>query len=186
MEKNRDSTTPKRRGRSFHCSPFLGLCMAARRVRHVEGWRLESIVISRLSRPFCGPLRLPVRSFCGPNPREHPRTHVRSTSNPSILRGFAGHRFLMKIGAAGFEPATPCSQSRCATKLRHAPCHRVYSRLRTLPHARARPSSKPARRPSPPGGNADHRTGPRRVTTSFRASVASTPASARATRGHRR
>jgi hypothetical protein len=27
------------------------------------------------------------------------------------------------IGAAGFEPATPCSQSRCATKLRHAPLH---------------------------------------------------------------
>ena len=26
------------------------------------------------------------------------------------------------IGAAGFEPATPCSQSRCATRLRHAPC----------------------------------------------------------------
>jgi hypothetical protein len=25
------------------------------------------------------------------------------------------------IGAAGFEPATPCSQSRCATRLRHAP-----------------------------------------------------------------
>ncbi len=26
------------------------------------------------------------------------------------------------IGTAGFEPATPCSQSRCATRLRHAPC----------------------------------------------------------------
>ena len=25
------------------------------------------------------------------------------------------------VGAAGFEPATPCSQSRCATGLRHAP-----------------------------------------------------------------
>ena len=25
------------------------------------------------------------------------------------------------VGATGFEPATPCSQSRCATKLRHAP-----------------------------------------------------------------
>jgi hypothetical protein len=25
------------------------------------------------------------------------------------------------VGAAGFEPATPCSQSRCATRLRHAP-----------------------------------------------------------------
>lgn len=25
------------------------------------------------------------------------------------------------VGATGFEPATLCSQSRCATKLRHAP-----------------------------------------------------------------
>ncbi len=25
------------------------------------------------------------------------------------------------VGPAGFEPATPCSQSRCATKLRYGP-----------------------------------------------------------------
>jgi hypothetical protein len=25
------------------------------------------------------------------------------------------------VGLAGFEPTTPCSQSRCATKLRHSP-----------------------------------------------------------------
>ena len=25
------------------------------------------------------------------------------------------------VGATGFEPATSCSQSRCATRLRHAP-----------------------------------------------------------------
>ncbi len=25
------------------------------------------------------------------------------------------------VGATGFEPATPCSRSKCATKLRHAP-----------------------------------------------------------------
>lgn len=25
------------------------------------------------------------------------------------------------VGPAGFEPAAPCSQSRCATKLRHGP-----------------------------------------------------------------
>ncbi len=25
------------------------------------------------------------------------------------------------VGAAGFEPATPWSQTRCATRLRHAP-----------------------------------------------------------------
>ncbi len=26
-----------------------------------------------------------------------------------------------KIGTTGFEPATPCSQSKCATKLRYVP-----------------------------------------------------------------
>ena len=26
------------------------------------------------------------------------------------------------VGLAGFEPATPCSQSRCAAKLRYSPC----------------------------------------------------------------
>src|SRR5215208_2275908 len=27
----------------------------------------------------------------------------------------------LAVGARGFEPPTPCSQSRCATRLRHAP-----------------------------------------------------------------
>ena len=30
-------------------------------------------------------------------------------------------QILFMVGATGLEPATPCSQSRCATKLRHAP-----------------------------------------------------------------
>lgn len=33
------------------------------------------------------------------------------------------------VGMAGFEPATPCSQSRCATKLRHIPCCCVVGRF---------------------------------------------------------
>ena len=40
------------------------------------------------------------------------------------LLGVTDHaRKLLKalVGAAGFEPAAPCSQSRCATRLRHAP-----------------------------------------------------------------
>jgi hypothetical protein len=28
---------------------------------------------------------------------------------------------ILLVGTAGFEPATPCSQSRCAAKLRHVP-----------------------------------------------------------------
>ena len=32
-----------------------------------------------------------------------------------------GNRLIYLVGAKGFEPSTPCSQSRCATRLRHAP-----------------------------------------------------------------
>ena len=28
---------------------------------------------------------------------------------------------LLMVGATGFEPATPCSRSKCATRLRYAP-----------------------------------------------------------------
>ena len=34
------------------------------------------------------------------------------------------------VGAIGFEPTTPCSQSRCATGLRHAPIACWHSSLR--------------------------------------------------------
>ena len=30
-------------------------------------------------------------------------------------------RCLLLVGATGFEPATPCSRSKCATRLRYAP-----------------------------------------------------------------
>ena len=36
--------------------------------------------------------------------------------------GVQGENFFSEmVGAAGFEPATPSSQTRCATRLRHAP-----------------------------------------------------------------
>src|SRR3972149_1418155 len=31
--------------------------------------------------------------------------------------------FYFMVGARGFEPPTPCSQSRCATRLRYAPIY---------------------------------------------------------------
>jgi len=34
------------------------------------------------------------------------------------------------VGATGFEPATPCSQSRCATKLRYAPTRDMRDKRR--------------------------------------------------------
>ena len=47
------------------------------------------------------------------------RTHVTS------LEGWRStielHPHVVVVGAAGFEPATPWSQARCATKLRYAP-----------------------------------------------------------------
>jgi hypothetical protein len=35
--------------------------------------------------------------------------------------------FLIMVGAAGFELATLCSQSRCATRLRYAPTNKNYN-----------------------------------------------------------
>lgn len=46
------------------------------------------------------------------------------TYSPPAERGMAG----LRVGLTGFEPATPCSQSTCATKLRHNPLHRYESR----------------------------------------------------------
>ncbi len=42
------------------------------------------------------------------------------------------------VGATGFEPATPCAQGRCATRLRYAPTREILQNI-TLrlddPHA---------------------------------------------------
>ena len=40
------------------------------------------------------------------------------------LSAWIGKYLKLLVGAKGFEPSTPCSQSRCATKLRHAPTKR--------------------------------------------------------------
>ena len=51
----------------------------------------------------------------------------------AMRRGFIRGALDRLVGLAGFEPATPCSQSRCATKLRHSPlnvqeCRSVFPR----------------------------------------------------------
>ena len=33
---------------------------------------------------------------------------------------------ILLVGATGFEPATPCAQGRCATRLRYAPTFFLY------------------------------------------------------------
>ena len=49
------------------------------------------------------------------------------------------------VGATGFEPATPCAQGRCATRLRYAP---TLKNLSILSHSRARHPSKSRFRPA--------------------------------------
>lgn len=39
----------------------------------------------------------------------------------SAAFSFRGWRWVEMVGVAGFEPATPCSRSRCATGLRYTP-----------------------------------------------------------------
>ena|SRR5262252_5756342 len=51
--------------------------------------------------------------------RERPAAAPRRVSSMNPVQPPAAGRKL--VGARGFEPPTPCSQSRCATGLRHAP-----------------------------------------------------------------
>ena len=51
------------------------------------------------------------------------------------------------VGAGGFEPPTSCSQSRCATRLRYAPCARCYPAGRTVPTGGRHPRRRSRRRP---------------------------------------
>ena len=37
------------------------------------------------------------------------------------------------VGATGFEPATPCAQGRCATRLRYAPTAFILHHFRSMP-----------------------------------------------------
>ena len=51
------------------------------------------------------------------------------------------------VGATGFEPATPCAQGRCATRLRYAPTAialRLYVSFADAPNATAAVLAAPA------------------------------------------
>ena len=56
-----------------------------------------------------------------PGAGEGNRTPIASLEGWSSTIELHPHAGLMVVGARGFEPPTPCSQSRCATGLRHAP-----------------------------------------------------------------
>ena len=52
---------------------------------------------------------------------------------------YSGFRYEM-VGATGFEPATPCAQGRCATRLRYAPTLKTFD-FTAVPPASQLPSS---------------------------------------------
>jgi hypothetical protein len=59
--------------------------------------------------------------------RNHDWNHGRKVHKGSgIGLRFCSHNVFTLVGAEGFEPPTLCSQSRCATRLRHAPTFRLY------------------------------------------------------------
>src|SRR5688572_16978716 len=60
--------------------------------------------------------------------------HATDCQRIVIRRSIAGGRFSERaktlgnlVGATGFEPATPCAQGRCATRLRYAPTLKIPS-----------------------------------------------------------
>ena len=53
-------------------------------------------------------------------------TYYTSYSYMKMTGGFINEYLRFKIGMTGFEPATPCSQGRCATKLRYIPIRTHY------------------------------------------------------------
>jgi hypothetical protein len=84
------------------------------------GWKTQTMLV-----------RLHGRVALGEKGRDHRRGMRRwPWGTNGAPRGYPGQdqlegrarKFLfLLVGAAGFEPATLCSQSRCATRLRHAP-----------------------------------------------------------------
>ena len=71
--------------------------------------------------------------------------HLRGKKNAQELNR---KQFRKLVGATGFEPATPCAQGRCATRLRYAPTLRRPRQWRR-PHLQilAQPALRPMRRP---------------------------------------
>ena len=48
-------------------------------------------------------------------------SHRQPAANSAVVVGGLAGRAGGVVGKGGFEPPTPCSQSRCATRLRHTP-----------------------------------------------------------------
>lgn len=65
----------------------------------------------------CGPFRPSLRSFCGPDPRERPRTHPKDAYNASVSAGFC-----RVIGSNLHRPSRTVFEPRDGVGDRAAPC----------------------------------------------------------------
>ena len=80
------------------------------RARRCGGWQWGRRDRDAAGNGACRDARKEAESGEGENDGQKKRT-------PAVLESFC----VILVGATGFEPATPWSQTRCATKLRHAP-----------------------------------------------------------------
>ncbi len=101
--------------------------------------------------PFCRSRKSPALArFFGGAPGGI-RTHDPRLRRPLLYPA----ELLARIGASRFERPTPCSQGRCATRLRYAPasCKLKLRELTiTAPGAKAQAENKPRRSESPSAG----------------------------------
>src|SRR4051794_30671859 len=85
------------------------------------------------------------------------------------------------VGATGFEPATPCAQGRCATRLRYAPTRLIIPRphgfLPAKDATRLRRSRGTVHSPESPGGHTGfgvrpcNRSGPQSIQSAMKTFV---------------
>ena len=80
------------------------------RARRCGGWQWGRRDRDAAGNGACRDARKEAESGEGENDGQKKRT-------PAVLESVC----VILVGATGFEPATPWSQTRCATKLRHAP-----------------------------------------------------------------
>jgi hypothetical protein len=147
------STSPKAPGHpgSRHPRPAhqlnLGTLAHSRDCRSSTPGRLRSL---------CGPLLLSLRSSCGLQTNEQPRTQANTVPRgPAFSRPFAYIRCCSRlskaIGAPGFEPGTSPTRTARATRLRHAPTQTAVSHTERFASDQtvSTPPTEPERLPSP-------------------------------------
>lgn len=128
----RAATAPHPHCRAFSDTSHGGDVLSASRKRMAgfrvnvrglhAGWGLDTCFRQRSSTPLAS------GHGCVDSAVRHCRPYCLIYSSQV---GYMGSDIPMRVGLTGFEPATPCSQSTCATKLRHNPI--FLTGLRGLP-----------------------------------------------------